>query len=187
MIEYKPTFRKMPERTVDVPTAWKEVAEVLEDILDHFHVLRGTAIEFGVDYGYSTACLANYFKKVIGVDHFQGDVHAGNRRLDLYDHVKDNLKDFENIDLIPMNFKAFIKECDAQVDFIHVDIVHNYDETFECGCWAVQHAPVVMFHDTIAFKDVMRAVKDVAGNFGAGFYQINEQHGIGILVREPWT
>jgi hypothetical protein len=185
MIEYKPTFRKMPERTVDVPTAWKEVAEVLEDILDHFHVIRGTAIEFGVDYGYSSSCLANYFEHVIAVDHFQGDVHAGTREEGVYEHVRDTLREFKNIDLVPLKYQDFISDCDAHVDFIHVDIVHTYAETFECGQWAIQHAPVVIFHDTLAFKEVMEAVTDLAGAYGMSFYNVPEQHGVGILVREP--
>lgn len=191
MIEYKPTLRGLPPRLADVPTAWKEVAEVIEDLLDTFCTRRDRMIEFGVDYGYSTAVFANFFQHVVGIDHFMGDGHAGWRESDLYDKVKANLAPFPNISLIPLSVAEFVKVWDAitpidvddQFDLIHVDIFHDYQPTFDCGEWAVTHSPVVMFHDTIAFPPVMEAVKALAEKYDLEFHHLPEQHGVGILVR----
>lgn len=183
MIEYTPTLRVMPSRTVDVPTAWREVAPIVADLLARFNVGLKSMLEFGVDYGYSTAVFANYFDHVIGVDHFMGDINAGDRGDGIYPQVLETLKPFKNITLVPLDYRKFIKGNDTQFDCIHVDIVHNYEQTYECGAWSVEHAPVVFFHDTLAFPDVMRACTDLALNYDLEFYNVPEQHGLGVLVR----
>ena len=184
MITYIPEHRMLPPKTVEVDTAWKEVAPVVESILDQFNVERDNMLEFGVDYGYSTVIFSNFFKHVVGVDHFLGDGYAGFRNEKMYSRVMDILSPFQNISLVPMDYQEFIRDCDADFDFIHVDIVHTYAETFECGDWAVQHAPVVMFHDTIAFHAVMMAVEELSAKWDMLFYHVPEQHGIGILARK---
>lgn len=183
MIPYIPKHRFMPSRLLDVPTAWSEVTPVIYDILDRFKVPLGWMLEFGVDYGYSTAVFANYFGKVIGVDTFMGDINAGDRGDGIYFQVAASMKAFPNVKLIPMEYQDWIPDEAGHFDLIHVDIVHNYEQTFECGDWAVKHAPVVLFHDTLAFPDVMRAVTDLAEKYGFNFYNVNEQHGLGILTR----
>lgn len=184
MIPYIPKHRFMPSRLLDVPTAWSEVTPVIYDILDRFKVPLGWMLEFGVDYGYSTAVFANFFGKVIGVDTFMGDINAGDRGEEgIVKQVKDSMKAFPNVILLQSTYQHFIRRSSANFDLIHVDIVHNYEQTFECGEWAVLHAPVVLFHDTIAFPEVMKAVSDLAVRHELNFYNVNEQHGLGILTR----
>lgn len=184
MIEYKPKLRVMPPRLINVPTAWAEVTPIIADILIEFEVPRNNMLEFGVDYGYSTAVFANYFKNVVGVDHFMGDINAGDRGDGIYDQVVENLKDFPNIKLAPFDYRDWTVAHDhLKFDLIHVDIVHNYERTFECGDWAIRHAPVVLFHDTLAFREVMQAVTNLAQLHNAEFYNVNERHGVGIVVR----
>ena len=36
-------------------------------------------------------------------------------------------------------------------DLIHIDIFHDYANTYEAGRWAVDHSNVVLFHDTESF------------------------------------
>ena len=183
MIEYVPRERFTPSPLLDVPTAWKEVAPVIKDILDRFEVGRGIALEFGVDYGYSTSVLSHFFDEVGGVDTFKGDVHAGDRGEGIYQQVVESMKAYPNVTLAPADYRNFIKGVRGSYDLIHIDIVHTYAETYECGEWAIQHAPVVIFHDTLSFPDVMKAVTDLAESHGLNFYNVNEQHGLGILTK----
>ena len=180
-IPYVPEIRYMPERLIDVPTAWKEVTPVIYDILKRFHVPMESMIEFGVDYGYSTAVFANFFTSVVGVDTFEGDCHAGYRN-NLLEQTTAALSDFPNVHLKQFNYKDWILFDETRYDLCHVDIVHSYEETFECGDWAVKHCPVVLFHDSIAFPDVMKAVTDLAMFHNKRFFNVYEQHGLGILV-----
>jgi predicted O-methyltransferase YrrM len=189
VIPYVPTRIIKPPHLVDVPTAWTGCESILLDVMSRFGIFSGTALEFGVDYGYSTAALANCFNRVIGVDHFKGDHHAGDRREDLYEHVKETLKGYKNVELYKSDCGDFIASCDApgcirQYDLIHIDIVHDYKPTNELGAWAVEHSDVVMFHDTISFPDVRRAVQDIAWETGRVFYEWQVGPGMGILVKE---
>jgi hypothetical protein len=100
--------------------------------------------------------------------------------------VLDSLKGFVNIKLVRADFRVFIADQpkDAYWDLIHVDIVHTYKETKECLDWAIDHSNVVMAHDTISFGDVRRAVQDIAWESGRRFYEYQEGHGVGFLVKE---
>lgn len=182
MILYEPKRLAKPARLINVPTAWDEMESALEDIIERFAITPTNALEFGVDYGYSTAALANYFTTVYGVDTFKGDVHAG-FRVDMLPQTEAALKDFPNIRLCPMDYRDWAVFDNRRYDLIHVDIVHTYEDTYACGAWAVEHADVVIFHDTIAFSDVMRAVEDLASNYGRFFYQWAYRHGLGILSK----
>lgn len=182
MIEYKPSKLAFPPRLINVPTAWREVTPVIGDILEDFAVRRDTCLEFGVDYGYSTAVFANYFSHVTGVDTFLGDGHAG-WRTNLLEQTASNLSGFSNISLIKSDFRDFIAEPRPQYDLIHIDIFHELEPTFDAGRWAVAHADVVLLHDTRSFPAVMRACELIAKDAGVKFYEWPVQHGLGILVR----
>ena len=171
----------------DVGTAWNGVDLVLYDIVNRFKVPQNCALEFGVQFGYSTAALANIFRQVVGVDTFVGDVHSGYVPNHFQETAK-RLLSWPNIVLVQANFRDYCKYSTEQFDLIHVDIVHNYEETYDCGMWAVQHSPVVLFHDTEAFPRVMEAVSDVAQDSNRKFYNFGacaiSKHGLGILVNE---
>ena len=72
-IPYEPKRYYCPVRLIDVPSAWQGCAIILQDILERFRVNRGCCLEFGVEHGYSTAALSNFFDRVIAVDWFGGD------------------------------------------------------------------------------------------------------------------
>lgn len=183
---YVPEFIVRPPWLVDVPTAWTGCESILFDIVKRFKIFPGTALEFGVDYGYSTSALANCFNRVIGVDHFKGDHHAGDRREDLFEHVKHTLKDYKNVRLVQADYKTFIESPEnknAKFDLCHADIVHYYKETNECVAWCVQHSDVVLVHDTISFPEVRRAVQDICWETGRVFYEWQVGPGLGIVVK----
>jgi hypothetical protein len=184
-IPYKPKNFLRPPRQLQVPTAWNGVQDILADVIDTFKIHPGRCLEFGVDWGFSTACLANFFNEVTAVDTFAGDVHAGCRPDDQYEQVLDSLKGFVNIKLVRADFRDFIKSPnnDQQWNFCHIDIVHTYRETKQCLDWAIDHADVVACHDSIAFGDVRRAVQDICWESGRRFYEYQEGHGFAILVK----
>jgi hypothetical protein len=80
------------------------------------------------------------------------------------------------------DYRRWIAQDDTLYDLIHVDIVHTYADTFTCGLWSAQHAPCVLFHDTVSFRAVRRAVSAIAHLTGKRFYNFEESNGLGILV-----
>lgn len=124
---------------------------------------------------------SNYFKSVTGVDKFIGDEHTKHKG-DHYDSTKESLADFKNIELFRADYKDWIKNDNNQYDFAHVDIIHNYKETYECGLWSVEHSKCCVFHDTESFPGVRRAVSDIAKKTGKTAYNYPYHHGLGIIV-----
>jgi hypothetical protein len=61
---------------------------------------------------------------------------------------------------------------------------HDYETTYTAGRWAVDHSPVVIFHDTESFPSVKEAVSAIAEETGRTFYNFREFNGLGILVKE---
>lgn len=183
-IIYTPKKLIKPLRMPTVPTAWDGNELILEDLIERFQITPKRCIEFGVQHGFSTAALANYFTHVIGVDTFEGDEMAGIGDPDhTFVGTQEALKDFPNITLARTSYQDWIRKDDSEYDLVHVDIVHTYNHTYDCGDWAVIHSDFVIFHDTLAFPEVMRAVKDLASDTGMHLYNYPHQHGLGILSR----
>ena len=181
IIEYIPKIRDTPS-VVKVVSAWCDIPTILKDIIVTFNINPQIALEFGVEYGYSTSALANYFTKVIGVDTFMGDIHS-DTKTNHYKVTKRTLKNrYKNIQLIPSSYQDYIKTDNNIYDLIHIDIVHTYNEIYECGEWAVNHSKVVIFHDTISFDEVKKACYDLSTKYGLEFYNYPDSHGLGILI-----
>src|SRR5208282_77040 len=149
MIQY------IPKKYVDMPklaeqpfvSAWKGHDRILHDLIERFQISCHTALEFGVQWGYSTSALANVFEKVIGIDTFQGDKHSGVHGLCFSDTAR-RLQSWSNIQLCQQTYQDRIALDKEQYDLIHVDIVHTYEDTLALGLWATAHAKLVIFHDT---------------------------------------
>lgn len=169
---------------LDVPTAWNGLERYIKPVMEHYNVKNDLALEFGVDSGYSLHIFSQIFKKVIGVDSFQGDIHIGHEQGDEF--YNRTLKRFENTnaEIIRKNYKDFIKDNNNTYDLIHIDIVHLYDETYECAEWSIQHSNIVLMHDISAFFDVHRVCEDLARKHNLTYNNtINKYHGLGILYR----
>lgn len=177
----------------DWPSAWKGLESILPGIIKKFRVKQNCALEFGVEYGYSTAALAQLFNYVTGVDTFLGDEHSdlqlgGGKtrpRTDFFDYTTKNLEPWSNISLVQDDYRNFIAHgCndEASYSLIHVDIVHTFEDTFSCGLWAANHAPVCLFHDTVSFPEVCRAVAAIADETGKTFYNYPHHYGLGIIA-----
>ena len=191
MIYYRPETLNYP-KTINVVSAWEPMAPIIKDTLTKFKVKQNVALEFGVERGFSTTVLANYFKMVIGVDPFDWIIGDGVTRD--YSTITEGLKDFKNIQLIQATFEQFIEKKRARYDLIHVDIgydTHCYELTYPCGEWAIQHSDCVIFHDTISFEGVMKACIELSEKYGFDFYNYSEEIGpagitcgLGILIKK---
>ncbi|HSU28956.1 MAG TPA: class I SAM-dependent methyltransferase [Chitinophagaceae bacterium] len=166
---------------IEVPTsAWKGLELIVKDIMQQSETSNKRCLEFGVEYGYSVAVFANYFEEVTGVDIFTGDIHAGFHG-DILEKTKNNLRDFPNIKLIRSDYKDYITRDQSRYDLIHVDIVHTYEATYDCGLWSALHADCTIFHDTETFPEVKKAVRDIARKTGKQFYNYPHHCGLGIV------
>jgi hypothetical protein len=181
ILPYVPEQRHLPSRVLPVTTAWAGIESILDDLIRRFNVGRKRCLEFGVEFGYSTAALSCFFDEVIGVDRFTGDKHTANRS-DVFSETSERLSIFRNIRLVRSDYRRWIAQDDALYDLIHVDIVHTYVDTFTCGLWSAQHAQCVLFHDTVSFAAVRRAVSAIAHLTGKRFYNFEESNGLGILI-----
>lgn len=188
MTTYIPKKHFKPQHKLDVPSAWKGLEFILQDIIERAGIKQEKALEFGVEYGFSTVALSNFFKKVIGVDTFLGDEHTSEKNVEgLYEAVTDALKPYENIQLVHASYQEYIKHyyLNAPFNLIHIDIVHTYEDTFACGDWAMKNAPLVLFHDTESFPEVRRAVSELAEKYNVEFYNYPFCNGLGILCKSP--
>lgn len=178
---YKPKRLTTPEKLLDVTSAWKGLDAIIGDIIGQFGLHTGKCIEFGVEFGYSAVVFSNFFDSVTGVDTFEGDIHTANKE-EHFEQTRDRLRGYTNIHLVKSDYRDWIVQDDTRYDFAHVDIVHNYEDTFECGLWTARHSDCTIFHDTESFPEVRRAVKDIASVTGQQLYNYPHHHGLGILV-----
>lgn len=180
-IPYHPRRRQLPERVLDGETGWKGIESILGDLIEFCNINTDSCLEFGVEHGYSAAAFSCFFKSVIGVDIFTGDIHTKNFT-DIYPATASRLASFDNIKLIRSDYRQWIKQDAKTYDMIHVDIVHTYADTFACGLWSANHSKCTIFHDTESFPAVKQAVIDIARHTGKKFYNFQESNGLGILV-----
>ena len=179
--EYKPTRLSKPEHVLENKSAWRGLELIIKDIIETFELDRKRCIEFGVEFGFSSVVFSNYFEKVTGVDTFEGDIHTTLKGAH-YEETKKRLSSFSNIELIQSDYRDWINKDESRYNLAHVDIVHNYKETYECGLWAAQHSDCTVFHDTESFLEVRRAVIDIAKTTGQEIYNYPFHYGLGILV-----
>jgi hypothetical protein len=179
--KYEVSNFQKPSKLLSVPSsAWMGLESIIKDIIDFTAITPSRCLEFGVEFGYSTVVFSNYFREVVGVDTFEGDPHAGFRN-DIYQNVSQSLIEYPNIKLIKSDYKDYISNNDEMFDLIHVDIIHTYEETFNCGLWSAKHSCCTLFHDTESFPEVKRAVLDIARLTGKKFYNFPFFNGLGIL------
>jgi len=179
---YTPKKFDRPKNLLEVKTAWNGLELIIGDILEFTGIKTKSCLEFGVEYGLSTSAFSNYFDEVTGVDIFTGDEHTGTYE-SIYEQVKESLMSFPNVSLIESDYRDFIKEPPQDFyDLIHVDIIHTYEATYDCGLWSARHSDVTLFHDTESFPEVKRSVADIAKATNKKFYNYPKHYGLGIVV-----
>lgn len=185
MIIYNP--EKMYQgvmRVFSSDSAWLGLERIIPDIIRDFKIPTQLALEFGVDKGYSSSVLSNFFEKVIGVDTFQSDAHTGKRDSEQYEITKNNLKQFCNIELVKSSFEEYISNNENHYNLVHIDIVHEYEPTFKCAEWAVMHSNITILHDTESFPAIKLVCQHVAARHNIKFYNYTQNNGLGILVKK---
>ena len=182
---YQPSFLDEDNKPISAISAWVGLEKIIRPIVKDFNLNNKSALEIGVDYGYSLSALSNVFEEVVGVDMFCGDVHTGVRNENQYQMVLKNFSEVNNVQLIKSSYQEYFDSLDKQASFdlVHVDIVHTFQETYECGKLALEHSRCVIFHDTESFSDVNRACEQLSVDLDCDFYNYPYSHGLGILVK----
>lgn len=170
-------------RLFSTDSAWLGLERIIPDIIQDFKIPTKLALEFGVDKGYSSSVLSNFFEKVIGVDTFQSDVHTGKRDSKQYEITKNNLKEFSNIELVRSSFEEYIINNENHYNLVHIDIVHEYEPTFKCAEWAVMHSDITILHDTESFPAIKLVCQHISGKRNMHFYNYPENNGLGIILK----
>lgn len=183
---YEPSFLDEENRPISAPSAWIGLEKIIRPIAKDFNLKTESALEVGVDYGYSLSALSNVFSKVVGVDMFCGDEHAGTRDEGQYHSVLKSFSGKENVQVVKSSYQGYFQSLsnETHFDLIHVDIVHTFDETYECGKLSLEHSKCVVFHDTLSFPDVHRACEKLSVDFNCEFHNYPHCHGLGILVKK---
>jgi len=165
-------------------SAWQGLERYIPDIITKLKIKTTTALEFGVDHGYSSEALSNLFDKVVGVDSFIGDAHIIHEQgEEFYNTVKNSFND-TNVEIIKSSFEDFIESNNKKYDLIHIDIVHEYEPTYKCADWSIQHSDVVILHDTISFPEINRVCQDISKHHNVNYINILPHHGLGVLYRD---
>jgi hypothetical protein len=173
---------KWGKEILKVPSGWQGLEKFMIPIIEKFNVKTNLALEFGVDSGYSLFILSQLFDNVIGVDTFEGDIHIGHTQGDdFYKQTKERLNK-PNISLVRDNYKNYIKNNNNLYDLIHIDIVHLYNETYECAEWSIQHSNLVLLHDITSFNCIHKVCEDLESKYNLIFNRsVYSYNGLGIL------
>lgn len=186
MTIYTPVKFEKPRLAVE-HSAWEGLDTIILDIIERFDLRTELALELGVDQGYSISALANYFKRVVGVDTFQTNWQTGLARIEDSNFerlhlVKKSLQSFPNVELILADADSFIEQEQHKYDLIHIDLNHGYEEVVKFGSWALEHSKCVIIHDTISYIDTMEACKFLESKCNISFYNYPKCNGLAILV-----
>lgn len=185
-LEYIPNKLYKPNNILNVTTAWKGLENIILDILERFNVNRSIALEFGAYLGYSAVVLSNFFNKVITVDAYNPELdNKSGVTSDMYIIAKRNLSKYNNILLVKQTYEEFIKQNDnEQYDLIHIDLAHNYKDTYDLCLWGLQHSNIIIIHDTESYSIEKKAILDVSKIIDFNFYNYKKYYGLGILVKK---
>ncbi len=139
----------------DKPTAWKghllwaysEIPKISPEVI----------VELGVHWGHSLFMMAEGCQdagldtKLYGIDHWKGDEHAGEFTDEVYETAKECAKLYPNVKLIKKTFNEAWKDWDKDIDLLHIDGRHLYEDIEEDFTnWAphVKDGGYVWLHDT---------------------------------------
>lgn len=152
-------------------------------------------VELGVYYGHSLATMAescrdNELKtKLYGIDHFQGDEHAGKFGKEIENVATECLKQYDNVKLIKKTFNSALKGWDKPIDLLHIDGRHFYEdikEDFENWSKFVPKGGHIIMHDT-QVEDWEFGIKKYFAELKRDhpewkFSERTESYGLGIIT-----
>jgi hypothetical protein len=180
----------MPERVV--ASGWIEHGPFAMWLIEALQ--PRLTVELGSFTGYSACAFAEAIQslgqsgKVIAVDTWQGDAHAGFYGDKVYDELKAHI-DARFPGIVTMKRKRFCEALgevgDGTVDLLHVDGRHFYEDVKEDHTsWIpkLSDRAVVLFHDTqVTGRDfgVYRYWPEVATEHAS--FEFKHGHGLGVL------
>lgn len=161
-ISYKPKLQMKDIETL--PSAWKGHRAFAEWLVSTIN--PNVIVDLGVDYGYSTFCLANPKNGVVyGIDTFTGDAHAGHHSDALAvvtEVVQTN--DYQNVKIIQGYFDEVAMTWQESIDILHIDGLHTYEAAkndFVTWSKFLNENAVVLMHDVVAFQEVRQVFDEI--------------------------
>lgn len=146
-------------------------------------------VELGVDYGYSSFVFANALKKnskgkIIGIDLFLGDQHAGIRNT--HDFVIDKIKThgLNTLEIVKADFAEYSKTWSTPIDILHIDGLHTYEAVksdFEHWSPFVKENGIILFHDVCIPQF---GIKDFFRQLGGYKLYFTHSAGLGIYTKD---
>lgn len=174
-------------------SAWTEHAPFAAWILS---VTRPSLlVELGSHTGFSlftfaeTAQRLEHAGKIVGVDSWEGDDHAGFYGDDVFKEVARIAGDDypDSIELVRSYFADAVSQFeDGSIDLLHIDGRHGYEdvkEDYELFAPKLSERAVVLFHDTHEFQEgfgVHRFWDEIATTVPS--FQFHHGHGLGVLA-----
>jgi len=137
------------------PTAWK--GHLLWAYSEIPKINPKTIVELGVHWGHSLFMMAESCQDhginatLYGIDHWQGDEHAGKFSDEVYETAKECAKLYDNVKLIKKTFNEACEDWTKPIDLLHIDGRHFYEdiqEDFENWAEYVKDGGWVWLHDT---------------------------------------
>jgi len=188
------TLNYLPKHTIRNST-WHIHYNLLRYLISSFKPKK--IVELGTWYGFSYFSMCEIISqlkldkeigtKCYGVDHWEGDEHAGmidaKEAYEFVNNINTEYKSFSQ--LIKNNFNDAKKNFeDRSIDFIHFDGRHFYEdikEDFYNYLSKIDNNAIVLFHDTTVTKrnfGVKKFFKEISQNYKS----INFKHGYGLGV-----
>ncbi|MDQ0416728.1 putative O-methyltransferase YrrM [Croceifilum oryzae] len=175
----------IPIEVQHIQTAWRGHEQFAMWLVQRLQ--PNVTVDLGVDLGYSMFSLATpKIGTVYGVDHFQGDEHAGFKNT--YDFVvgtKSILEEkygIDNIQVIQGDFTEVAQTWTQSIDILHIDGFHIYESAkkdFHHWLPHLQENGVMIMHDVVSYPDVKRVYDE------SNLYRCYFSHsaGLGVLSR----
>jgi predicted O-methyltransferase YrrM len=166
-----------------LPSAWTGHRKFAEWLVRQIN--PSVIVDLGVDYGYSTFCLANpKLGTVYGIDNFKGDIHTGIHS-DAYETVMKVIKEnnYSNIEIIKSDFDDVAKTWDKKIDLLHIDGLHTYEATknnYETWSKFLHDDSIIIMHDTTSFESVKKVFDEI--DFPNKF-NFEHSSGLGVLSK----
>ena len=155
-----------------------------------------TVVELGVYYGHSLATMAESCEdhklntKLYGVDHFKGDDHSGQFGSDIESIATNCLSKYPDVTLIKKTFNEALKDWKGDIDLLHIDGRHYYEDIKEDFTNWSKFVPIgghIILHDTqvtergFGVKKFFVELQEQHPDWE--FSERTESHGLGIITK----
>jgi hypothetical protein len=187
-----------PCPALECPSAWRGLENRFQDLLEPVDPIR-TIVEIGVEYGYSLFSFAIALPQatVVGIDPYQDELVGldedavgrlrassllGSKEAEAW--VRRFISQFPRVILLRGTSVEMARRWIGQVDVIHIDGIHTYDDVSrDFRLWEPHLRPggCVLFHDTRLFADgVGRLFRELPGRKS----EIADCYGLGAWYKE---